>query len=112
MKIFASTPSSSSTSTDTVDHPMNIRDKQRRITKFIQNNDDLATFLLNRACQNDELANYFFWYLCVECEGGKSFGSSTTTAATTATASSGGNNNLVEPKSSSSTPTTNVSAYP
>ncbi|RWS16309.1 phosphatidylinositol 3-kinase catalytic subunit type 3-like protein [Dinothrombium tinctorium] len=29
---------------------------------------DLATFLINRACVNDTLSNYFFWYLIVECE--------------------------------------------
>lgn len=31
--------------------------------------EDLATFLISRACANDSLANYFFWYLMVECEG-------------------------------------------
>lgn len=29
---------------------------------------DLATFLISRACQNFTLANYFYWYLFVECE--------------------------------------------
>lgn len=29
---------------------------------------DLATFLIQRACANDTLANYFYWYLVVECE--------------------------------------------
>ncbi|GAB6032406.1 Phosphatidylinositol 3-kinase catalytic subunit type 3 [Chamberlinius hualienensis] len=29
---------------------------------------DLATFLINRSCANFTLANYFFWYLHVECE--------------------------------------------
>ncbi|XP_076350143.1 phosphatidylinositol 3-kinase 59F isoform X2 [Tachypleus tridentatus] len=29
---------------------------------------DLATFLISRACANDTLANYFYWYLLVECE--------------------------------------------
>lgn len=33
----------------------------------------MATFLLERASSNDALANYFFWYLMVECEGAKSF---------------------------------------
>lgn len=28
----------------------------------------MATFLINRASSNDTLANYFFWYLSVECE--------------------------------------------
>ncbi|KAH9426447.1 Phosphatidylinositol 3-kinase catalytic subunit type 3, partial [Dermatophagoides pteronyssinus] len=115
MKIFASTPSSNSstifaTSTDTVDHPSRqstqaekspSRDKQN----CTQNDEDLATYLLNRSCQNDELANYFFWYLCVECEGAKSFGSSSTSAIVS-TAST------VEPKSSSSSISTNVTAYP
>ncbi|XP_017488703.1 PREDICTED: phosphatidylinositol 3-kinase catalytic subunit type 3-like, partial [Rhagoletis zephyria] len=30
--------------------------------------EDLATFLINRACSNDSLANYLFWYLMVECD--------------------------------------------
>uniref|UniRef100_H2YNJ5 Phosphatidylinositol 3-kinase catalytic subunit type 3 n=1 Tax=Ciona savignyi TaxID=51511 RepID=H2YNJ5_CIOSA len=29
---------------------------------------DLATFLIQRACRNSYLANYFYWYLLVECE--------------------------------------------
>ncbi|KAI1296923.1 Phosphatidylinositol 3-kinase catalytic subunit type 3 [Halotydeus destructor] len=29
---------------------------------------DLATFLINRASGNETLANYFYWYLTVECE--------------------------------------------
>lgn len=29
---------------------------------------DLATFLIDRACKNSALANYFYWYLLVECE--------------------------------------------
>ncbi|XP_063232536.1 phosphatidylinositol 3-kinase catalytic subunit type 3 [Bacillus rossius redtenbacheri] len=29
---------------------------------------DLATFLIFRACQNSTLANYFYWYLLIECE--------------------------------------------
>ena len=29
--------------------------------------DDLAGFLINRACQDETFANYFFWYLMVEC---------------------------------------------
>lgn len=29
---------------------------------------DLASFLINRACQNSTLANYFYWYLLIECE--------------------------------------------
>ncbi|XP_065221204.1 phosphatidylinositol 3-kinase catalytic subunit type 3-like isoform X2 [Planococcus citri] len=29
---------------------------------------DLATFLIYRACRNFNLANYFYWYLMVECE--------------------------------------------
>ena len=42
--------------------------------------ENLASFLLNRACSNDTLANYFFWYLMVECEGAsKSVTSNVTT---------------------------------
>ena len=33
--------------------------------------EDLSTFLIGRACANDTLANYFFWYLMVECEDGQ-----------------------------------------
>lgn len=29
---------------------------------------DLASFLITRTCQNTTLANYFYWYLCIECE--------------------------------------------
>jgi len=29
---------------------------------------DLATFLIRRACHNSKLANYFCWYLIVECD--------------------------------------------
>lgn len=29
---------------------------------------DLASFLINRACCNPTLANYLYWYLCIECE--------------------------------------------
>ncbi|XP_025076652.1 phosphatidylinositol 3-kinase catalytic subunit type 3-like isoform X1 [Pomacea canaliculata] len=29
---------------------------------------DLATFLISRACNNPHVANYFYWYLIVECE--------------------------------------------
>lgn len=29
---------------------------------------DLATFLINRSCKNFSLANYFYWYLMVECD--------------------------------------------
>ena len=36
--------------------------------------EDLATFLINRACLNDTLANYFFWYLFVECDGASKLG--------------------------------------
>ncbi|KAF7391005.1 hypothetical protein HZH68_010503 [Vespula germanica] len=29
---------------------------------------DLTSFLITRACQNSTLANYFYWYLSIECE--------------------------------------------
>nr|XP_022907731.1 phosphatidylinositol 3-kinase catalytic subunit type 3 isoform X2 [Onthophagus taurus] len=28
---------------------------------------DLASFLISRACKNSSLANYFYWYLLIEC---------------------------------------------
>lgn len=28
----------------------------------------LASFLIQRACKNSALANYFYWYLLIECE--------------------------------------------
>lgn len=28
----------------------------------------LASFLIQRACNNSALANYFYWYLLIECE--------------------------------------------
>lgn len=33
---------------------------------------DLATFLIQRACKNPTLANYFYWYLYIECENQES----------------------------------------
>ncbi|XP_011311531.1 phosphatidylinositol 3-kinase catalytic subunit type 3 [Fopius arisanus] len=30
---------------------------------------DLSSFLITRACKNSTLANYFYWYLSIECEG-------------------------------------------
>lgn len=33
--------------------------------------DDLASFLISRACKSDCLANYFYWYLVVECQEGR-----------------------------------------
>lgn len=30
---------------------------------------DLASFLIKRACRNSDLTNYFYWYLLIECEG-------------------------------------------
>ncbi|XP_066921593.1 phosphatidylinositol 3-kinase catalytic subunit type 3-like isoform X2 [Clytia hemisphaerica] len=32
---------------------------------------DLASFLVSRACSNDQIANFFYWYLLVECKGGR-----------------------------------------
>lgn len=32
---------------------------------------DLASFLLARASRSTRLANYFYWYLSVECSEGK-----------------------------------------
>ena len=29
----------------------------------------LVQFLIGRACKNDVIANYFYWYLVIECEG-------------------------------------------
>lgn len=29
---------------------------------------DLASFLIHRSCKNFTLANYFYWYLLLECE--------------------------------------------
>jgi len=32
---------------------------------------DLASFLVARACTNDKIANFFYWYLLVECKDGR-----------------------------------------
>ena len=32
---------------------------------------DLASFLVSRACTNDKIANFFYWYLLVECKDGR-----------------------------------------
>lgn len=29
---------------------------------------DLASFLIQRACRNSNLANYLYWFLSIECE--------------------------------------------
>lgn len=36
--------------------------------EWLNQPNDLATFLIHRACQNSTLANYFYWYLLIECE--------------------------------------------
>jgi phosphatidylinositol 3-kinase len=36
------------------------------------NGGGLAAFLIDRSCNNPVIANFFFWYLCIECEGGAS----------------------------------------
>ncbi len=46
----------------------------------------MSTFLIKRACANDTLANYFFWYLTVECEDGH-FGDISSSGATNSSAS-------------------------
>ena len=37
------------------------------VETIVNDDDDLAGFLINRACQDETFANYFFWYLMVEC---------------------------------------------
>lgn len=59
--------------------------------------EDLATFLIRRASANDSLANYFFWYLAVECEGHKSFAGS-------ASGKSGGSAMITEASLATTTP--------
>ncbi|KAJ7385245.1 Phosphatidylinositol 3-kinase catalytic subunit type 3 [Desmophyllum pertusum] len=39
--------------------------------KDVVEDSDLASFLISRACRSDTLANYFYWYLLVECNEGK-----------------------------------------
>ncbi|KAK9745841.1 Phosphatidylinositol 3- and 4-kinase [Popillia japonica] len=43
---------------------------QRAITSELKEEEvqDLASFLIKRACRNSSLANYFYWYLLIECE--------------------------------------------
>ncbi|XP_046401340.1 phosphatidylinositol 3-kinase catalytic subunit type 3 [Ischnura elegans] len=43
-------------------------DPEIKKTEWIDQPCDLATFLIRRACQNSTLANYFYWYLLIECE--------------------------------------------
>ena len=40
----------------------------RTCTGAGSSNQDLASFLIYRACRNCSLANYFYWYLLIECE--------------------------------------------
>lgn len=39
------------------------------ITAVLEDNRDLASFLIKRASRSDTLANYLYWYLTVESEG-------------------------------------------
>ena len=56
------------------------------VDAIVNDEDDLAGFLINRACQDDTFANYFFWYLMVECGNRwKPDGTSTLTAKTSET---------------------------
>ncbi|KAK4883725.1 hypothetical protein RN001_007044 [Aquatica leii] len=45
-------------------------DSSQRVVGLTQNLNvqDLASFLIRRACRNSTLANYFYWYLLIECE--------------------------------------------
>lgn len=38
----------------------------------LEKESDLASFLIERACDNSILANYFYWYMSVECENDES----------------------------------------
>nr|XP_023013306.1 phosphatidylinositol 3-kinase catalytic subunit type 3 isoform X1 [Leptinotarsa decemlineata] len=51
-------PNTDSGNTDTLRSPLYER----------ETTEDLASFLIDRACQNFKLANYFYWYLLLECE--------------------------------------------
>ncbi|XP_065324991.1 phosphatidylinositol 3-kinase catalytic subunit type 3-like isoform X2 [Gordionus sp. m RMFG-2023] len=44
------------------------RDKETSSKTSLLKTQDLATFLIDRASRNSTLANYFYWYLHVECE--------------------------------------------
>lgn len=37
-------------------------------SEFREDDTHLASFLIQRACKNSALANYFYWYLLIECE--------------------------------------------
>lgn len=75
IKIFSTAPSSTSVENSNLkiksfDRSSPNSSDSQKASKL---KEDLATFLINRACSNDAIANYFFWYLMVECEGAKSF---------------------------------------
>merc|ERR1719367_8030 len=38
-------------------------------TEETEQDSGLAQFLIDRACKNSTIANYFYWYLVIECEG-------------------------------------------
>ncbi|EEB15521.1 Phosphatidylinositol 3-kinase catalytic subunit type, putative [Pediculus humanus corporis] len=42
--------------------------EEQNKTDFGEENCDLASFLIDRASKNTTLANYFYWYLVIECE--------------------------------------------
>lgn len=52
---------------------------------IVNDEDDLAGFLIDRACQDETFANYFFWYLMVECGNRWKPDGSSLTAKTTET---------------------------
>ncbi|OQR70311.1 phosphatidylinositol 3-kinase catalytic subunit type 3-like [Tropilaelaps mercedesae] len=58
------------------------------ITAALEDNRDLASFLIKRACRSDILSNYLYWYLTVESEGSHNYGSSA--AGSLATSTGGG----------------------
>lgn len=55
-----------STSCTSKSHDSEMSKSESELGKDEDNN--LATFLIDRACHNSTLANYFYWYLITECE--------------------------------------------
>ena len=46
----------------------NITNIDQNIDPNTEEDSGLAQFLIERACRNSVLANYFYWYLVIECE--------------------------------------------
>ena len=65
----ASSTSSLPPATMQVSQEESAQDEAEEATEDVSEQDSgLAQFLIDRACRNSNIANYFYWYLVIECE--------------------------------------------